>query len=103
MGLWRRSGQSSALSSSARKLAARDSTASLAKLCVDGGSPTIVFDLSGEPPVPGAKTIAFEKCSGIEAALTVLPTLQRLIFEVARRRVANVGEPVRSSKVTRET
>ena len=80
-----------------------DSTASLAKLCVDGGSPTIVFDLSGEPPVPGATTIAFEKCSGIEAALTVLPTLQRFIFEVARRRVANVGEPVRSSKVTRET
>jgi fructoselysine-6-P-deglycase FrlB-like protein len=83
--------------------AGADTTGSLAKLCVDGGSPTIVFDLSGEPPVPNAKTIAFAKCSGIEAALTVLPTLQRFIFEVARRRVANVGEPVRSSKVTRET
>jgi fructoselysine-6-P-deglycase FrlB-like protein len=80
-----------------------DSTASLARVCVDGGSPTILFDLSADAPVPGAATIAFEKCSGIEAALTVLPTLQRFIFEVARRRVANVGEPIRSSKVTRET
>ena len=80
-----------------------DTTSSLAKVCVDGGSPTIVFDLSGEAPVTGAQSIAFDKCSGIEAALTVLPTLQRFIFEVARRRVANVGEPIRSSKVTRET
>jgi fructoselysine-6-P-deglycase FrlB-like protein len=80
-----------------------DTTPSLAKVCVDGGSPTIVFDLSGQAPVPGALTVAFAKCSGMEAALTVLPTLQRFIFEVARRRVGNVGEPVRSSKVTRET
>lgn len=80
-----------------------DTTPSLAKVCVDGGSPTVVFDLSSEAPVPGALTIAFAKCSGMEAALTVLPTLQRFIFEVARRRVGNVGEPVRSSKVTRET
>ena len=83
--------------------AGTDTTASLAKVCVDGNSPTIVFDLSGEAPVPGAVTIAFEKYAGIEAALTVLPTLQRFIFEVARRRVPNVGEPVRSTKVTRET
>jgi fructoselysine-6-P-deglycase FrlB-like protein len=80
-----------------------DTTPSLVRVCVEGGSPTIVFDLSGEAPVTGALSIAFQKCSGIEAALTVLPTLQRYIFEVARRRVANVGEPVRSSKVTRET
>jgi fructoselysine-6-P-deglycase FrlB-like protein len=83
--------------------AGQQTTASLAKLCVEGGSPTIVFDLSGEKPVPGATTIAFEKCLGIEAALTVLPTLQRFIFDFARSRVDNVGEPLRSSKVTRET
>ena len=83
--------------------AGTDTTASLAKLCIDGGSPTTLFDLSGEPPEPGALTVAFAKCSGMEAALTVLPTLQRFIFETARRRVGNVGEPIRSSKVTRET
>ena len=86
-----------------RQATGADTAASLAKVCVEGGSPTIIFDLSGEAPVPGALTIAFKNCSGIEAALTVLPTLQRFIFEVARRRVPNAGEPVRSSKVTRET
>ena len=83
--------------------AGADTTASLVKVCIDGGSPTVVFDLSGEPPIPNVSAITFAKCSGIEAALTVLPTLQRFIFDVARRRVPNVGEPVRSSKVTRET
>jgi fructoselysine-6-P-deglycase FrlB-like protein len=83
--------------------AGADTTASLAKVCVDGNSPTIVFDLSGGAPVTGAVTIVFEKCAGIEAALTVLPTLQRFIFEIARRRVPDVGQPVRSTKVTRET
>jgi fructoselysine-6-P-deglycase FrlB-like protein len=80
-----------------------DSSASLVRVCVDGGSPTVVFDLSGEAPVDGAVTIAFPRSSGIEAALTALPTLQRFIFEMARSRVGTVGEPVRSSKVTRET
>jgi fructoselysine-6-P-deglycase FrlB-like protein len=80
-----------------------DSSASLVRVCVDGGSPTVVFDLSGDAPVEGAVTIAFPISSGIEAALTALPTLQRFIFEMARSRIGSVGEPVRSSKVTRET
>lgn len=80
-----------------------DSTADLATVCVEGGSPTILFDSSGEAAVPGVTTIAFEKSTGIEAALTMLPTLQRFVFEMAKRRVDKVGEPVRSTKVTRET
>ncbi len=35
--------------------------------------------------------------------MTVLPTIQRFLIEIARSRVGQVGVPVRSSKVTRET
>jgi fructoselysine-6-P-deglycase FrlB-like protein len=82
---------------------APDSTAALVEICVEGGSPTVVFDLSGAPPIAGAVTIAFPGCTGLEAAMTVLPTIQRFLIEVARSRVDEVGVPLRSSKVTRET
>jgi fructoselysine-6-P-deglycase FrlB-like protein len=80
-----------------------DSTPALVEICVGGGSPTVVFDLSGAPPIAGAVTIAFPGCAGLEAAMTVLPTMQRFLIEVARSRVDEVGVPLRSSKVTRET
>ena len=80
-----------------------DSTAGLARVCVESESPTIVFDLSGTPPIEGATTVAFPACRGLEAALKVLPTLQRFLITVAAGRVMNVGQPIRSSKVTRET
>ena len=81
--------------------AAPELTGSLAALSVDAGSPPVVMDASGLAPVPGAVTVAFPRATDLAAAFTILPTLQSLLIEVARRKVADVGTPLRSSKVTR--
>ena len=83
--------------------AGSDSGASLAKLCSEAGSPVVMFDLSGDPPPPEAVTISLPRASGMAAALAVLPPIQRFGIEIARRRIADIGAPVRSTKVTRET
>ena len=83
--------------------AGSDSSAALAKLCSEAGSPVVVFDLSGDPPSRDAVTIPLSRASGMAAALAVLPPIQQFGIEIARRRVADVGAPVRSTKVTRET
>jgi fructoselysine-6-P-deglycase FrlB-like protein len=80
-----------------------DSTEDLVRICLEAGSPTLVLDTSGLPPPCGACVIALPPASGIGAALAVLPAVQTLMIAVARRRVADVGAPLRSSKVTRET
>lgn len=67
----------------------------LAAIC-----PTVVFDLSGEDPAPGALTVALPALSGLEAAHAALPALQLLLVDIAATRVSNLGQPVRSSKVT---
>jgi fructoselysine-6-P-deglycase FrlB-like protein len=80
-----------------------DSAASLARLALDAGSPVVVFDMYGKEPVPGAATIKLQPSTDMTAAIAVLPHLQRFEIEIARRRVADVGAPIRSTKVTRET
>ncbi len=72
----------------------------LVETCVSAGTTPVVFDLSGEAALPGAVTMAFPRLSGFAAGFALLPPLQRLIIELARRRVGRVGEPLRSSKVT---
>jgi hypothetical protein len=46
-------------------------------------------------------TIAFPARQGLGAVLAILPSLQRLIIEIAGRKIERVGEPVRSTKITR--
>ena len=82
--------------------AGSDSSAALAKLCSEAGSPVVVFDLSGDPPSREAVTISLSRASGMAAALAVLPPIQQFGIEIARRRIADVGAPIRSTKVTRE-
>ena len=65
------------------------------------GAKLVVFDASGEVPVPGAVTISFPAASGLGAVFTILPTAQRLMMAFADQRVENAGTPVRSSKITR--
>ena len=65
------------------------------------GAKLVVFDASGEAPVPGAVTISFPAASGLGAVFTILPTAQRLMMAFADQRVENAGTPVRSSKITR--
>lgn len=64
------------------------------------GSPVVVYDASGEPPIAGAVTIAVPRVDGLAAAAALFPAMQETMIGVASRRVARVGEPVRSTKVT---
>jgi fructoselysine-6-P-deglycase FrlB-like protein len=75
--------------------------ASLAATAVGAGSPVVVFDASGEPPVAGATTVAVPAASGLAAVFSLLPNAQAFAVAFATRRVADVGTPRRSTKITR--
>jgi fructoselysine-6-P-deglycase FrlB-like protein len=75
-------------------------TGKLGEICVGAGTVPVVFDASGQAPIAGAVTLAFPALEGLAAAIALLPTLQQLFIGLARQRVARVGEPLRSSKVT---
>ena len=75
--------------------------ASSARLAVEAESPVVIFDASGDLSVPGTVNLRWPRSTGLAAALTMLPTAQRLMLGFAASRVADVGVPLRSSKVTR--
>ena len=78
-----------------------DLVSGLARSVVEAGSPTIVFDASGDPPVPGAAMIAFPRANGPAAVFAMLPATQRLMIEFATARLSDAGTPRRSAKITR--
>ncbi len=75
--------------------------AGAARSAVEAGSPVVLADSSGATPVAGTATLAFPGASGLAAAFAMLPTMQRFMLEFAARRVADVGTPRRSTKITR--
>ncbi|MDM9622779.1 SIS domain-containing protein [Rhizobium sp. S96] len=83
----------------------KDNTAGLvtamAVSAVETGAPVIVFDASGEEPVPGTVTLPFKPATGLAAVFAMLPTAQRLMIAFADARVDDAGTPVRSTKITR--
>jgi fructoselysine-6-P-deglycase FrlB-like protein len=64
------------------------------------GCTVIVYDASGTAAIEGAITIAVPAAEGLAAAAALFPAMQETMIGVAMRRVSNVGEPVRSTKVT---
>ena len=72
----------------------------LVATCREAGATPVVFDLSGEAKLEGAVTIDFPAASGFAAAFALLPSLQRLMIDLAGRHVPRVGEPLRTTKVT---
>ncbi len=84
---------------------ANDATSELvARMAVsacEAGSPVVVFDASGETPIEGVLTIGVGKASGIAAVFGLLPAGQRFMLGFAGARVADVGTPVRTTKITR--
>lgn len=78
-----------------------DLVTGLATLVANSGAPLVVYDASGRPPLEGAVTMACPRASGLAAAFSMLPAAQRFMVDFAASRVADVGVPVRSSKVTR--
>jgi fructoselysine-6-P-deglycase FrlB-like protein len=77
-------------------------TKELAEICLQAGMKPVVFDASGEEAIKDTVTLRLPKLNGLAAALAVLQPQQELLLALASQRVKNVGEPVRSSKVTRE-
>ncbi len=75
--------------------------AGAARSAVDAGSPVVLFDTSGAAPIDGVVAIALPKTSGLAAAFAILPAMQRFMLAFAAARVADVGTPRRSSKITR--
>jgi fructoselysine-6-P-deglycase FrlB-like protein len=75
--------------------------ASLASAVVAAGSPLVVFDASGEAPIDGAATVTAPASSDFVALFRLLPAAQEFMLSFAASRVADVGNPVRSQKVTR--
>ena len=76
------------------------SAAALARTCLEAGTRPVIFDVSGEPALPEAFTIALPRLHGLAAAIAILPALQQLLIRIAEQRVDRVGEPLRSTKVT---
>ena len=72
----------------------------LVKDCKNAGANIVVFDLSGLPQIPESQTVSFSPLTGMAAVFAVLPALQSLLVSLANKRVVNVGQPLRSSKVT---
>jgi fructoselysine-6-P-deglycase FrlB-like protein len=68
--------------------------------CLDAGTRPIVFDVSGEEPVEGSLNLILPRTQGLPAAIAILPSLQQVLIRVAGRRVKQLGEPIRSTKVT---
>lgn len=73
----------------------------LARDAAGAGSPVVMFDASGLPPVSGAVTMALPRSQGLAAMFAILPQVQRFMIEFAARRVADAGTPIRSTKITR--
>ena len=75
--------------------------AGMATSAQEAGSPVVVFDASGEKPVPNVVTISLAAASGMAAIFAILPVAQRFMVSFAAGRVADVGTPIRSTKITR--
>ncbi|WP_018237898.1 SIS domain-containing protein [Ensifer sp. BR816] len=84
---------------------AADPTAGLvavmAASAAEAGSPVVVFDASGEPPLAGVTTIPFKPAAGMAAIFAMLPVAHAFMIAFADARVDNAGTPVRSTKITR--
>ncbi|MHC1551136.1 SIS domain-containing protein [Phyllobacterium sp. K27] len=68
---------------------------------LDAGSPVVIFDASGHAPVKGAVMIDVGPASNIAAVFALLPAAQHFMIGFAGARVADLGTPVRSTKITR--
>ena len=78
-----------------------DLVAGLAAAAVETGAPVVVFDASGQAQIAGAVTLSFPAATGLPALFTLLPAAQAFMVDFAAARVRDVGQPLRSTKVTR--
>jgi fructoselysine-6-P-deglycase FrlB-like protein len=77
------------------------SSETLLRESVEAGSPSVLLDAGGKKEISGSVRVSFPKSRDIAAAISMLPPVQKLVIEIARGRVADLGTPRRSTKVTR--
>ncbi len=77
-----------------------DQVGELAAATAAAGSPTVILDASGRGGVPGALHLAVPRARGMAAILGLLPLAQTLMLGFAAARVADLGIPLRSTKIT---
>ena len=73
----------------------------LAAAVAEAGSPAVVLDASGGVPAAGAETVSVGRHEGLAALAALVPVSQRLMLDFAATKVAEVGRPLRSTKITR--
>lgn len=74
---------------------------SLAEAVAATGARTVVLDASGGRAAAGCVTLSAGRQEGLAGLIALLPLAQRLMVRVAADRVADVGIPLRTQKVTR--
>ena len=67
----------------------------------EAGAKVVLIDASGSPPLPDVTTISLPRSKDMAGILAVLPAMQRFMLGYAAARVADVGTPRRSTKITR--
>lgn len=77
-----------------------DNIAALAAELVGHGLQPIVFDLTGDSPVPGTLTHPLPQARGLAAAVAALTGMQAAVVAAAAQMVPDAGTPLRSTKVT---
>jgi fructoselysine-6-P-deglycase FrlB-like protein len=78
-----------------------DAVRRLAEAVAEAGSPAVVLDASGAVPAAGAETVLLGRHDGLAALAMLIPVSQRLMLDFAATKVAEVGRPLRSTKITR--
>ncbi len=77
-------------------------TDALTRDCLNANVKPVILDSSGEAAMPGTIHVNLGESYGLESAITALLFMQKFLLEFAATRVEDVGEPLRSSKVTLE-
>jgi fructoselysine-6-P-deglycase FrlB-like protein len=74
----------------------------MARSAAEAEAKVVLIDASGaREAIPGVTTVTLPRAQGAAAVLVTLPAMQELMVGYAADRVANVGTPRRSSKITR--
>lgn len=77
-----------------------DGVDALAKDCVTAGCNPVILDFNDGPEVPGCVLVSMPHTRELGSTVAGLASLQRIVIDAAALMVDDLGQPVRSTKVT---